>query len=60
MQICEHCCTGEKDGVLTPIHLTIGATTLTIYFHNRHRNDCLALWLSEQRRKFLLNPSGKP
>jgi len=51
-QVCEHCAGDEATGVLTPVHVDIKGLTKTWYFHNRHKNDCLAQFIAEKRAAY--------
>jgi hypothetical protein len=55
--ICDECGGIGKPDTLTPVHLRKRGTLYTLFFHNRHKNDCLSRMLADM--KVLFEAFGK-
>ncbi len=55
--ICDQCGGIGKPDALTPVHLKKRGILYTLFFHNRHRDDCLSRMLADM--KVLFEAFGK-
>jgi hypothetical protein len=58
--ICDECGGIAKPDALTPVHLKKRGILYTLFFHNRHKDDCLARMLADMKVLFEAFVKNKP